>query len=72
MIEDIRKAIYTSAMPPRRLKVEEVGDKWTTGKFSRIRLKGKWLTKAGLLPNERVVVTSPKMGVIVIQQIPSE
>ena len=36
----------------RILKVEEVGDFWRKQTFPRIRLKGKWLEKAGILPEE--------------------
>jgi hypothetical protein len=56
---------------PRILKVEEVGDFWRKRTFPRIRLKGKWLTQAGILPTRYVSVTSPLPGVLVLQVVDS-
>lgn len=53
----------------RILKVEEVGDFWRKQTVPRIRLKGKWLAKAGILPNHHVEVKSPHSGVLIIHLI---
>lgn len=54
--------------PKRRvLKVEEVGDFWRKRTTPRIRLKGKWLAKAGILPNKHIQVENPQPGVLVIR-----
>ena len=53
----------------RILKVEEVGDFWRKQTVPRIRLKGKWLAKAGILPNHHVEVESPHSGVLIIHII---
>ena len=50
----------------RILKVEETGDFWRKQTVPRIRLKGKWLAKAGILPNRYVKVASPQPGVLVL------
>ena len=50
----------------RILKVEEVGDYWRKQTMPRIRLKGKWLAKAGILPNRYVKVASPQPGVLIL------
>ena len=53
----------------RILKVEEVGDFWRKRTFPRIRLKGKWLARAGILPNHHVEVDSPFPGVLILHLI---
>ena len=53
----------------RILKVEEVGDFWRKRTVPRIRLKGKWLAQAGILPNRHVQVESPHPGVLILQLI---
>ncbi len=50
----------------RILKVEEVGDFWRKRTVPRIRLKGKWLVKAGIPPNRYVEVEIPIPGVLVL------
>ena len=50
----------------RILKVEEVGDFWRKQTMPRIRLKGKWVAKAGILPNRYVKVASPQTGVLIL------
>ena len=50
----------------RILKVEEVGDYWRKQTVPRVRLKGKWLAKAGTLPNRYVKVASPQPGVLIL------
>ncbi len=53
----------------RILKVEEIGDFWRKQTVPRIRLKGKWLAKAGILPNHYGEVESPHSGVLILNQI---
>jgi hypothetical protein len=60
---------FRSSNKKRILKVEEVGDFWRKKTFPRIRLKGKWLAKAGILLNHHVEVESPHPGVLVLHQI---
>jgi hypothetical protein len=50
----------------RILKVEEVGDRWRKRTFPRIRVKGRWLAKAGIHPNTYVRVTNPHSGMLVV------
>ena len=50
----------------RILKVEEVGDFWRKRTVPHIRLKGKWLVKAGILPNHHVEIESPHPGVLIL------
>ena len=53
----------------RILKVEEVGDFWRKKTVPRIRLKGKWLAQAGILPNRHIKVECPQPGVLVLHLI---
>ena len=50
----------------RILKVEEVGDFWRKKTMPRIRLKGKWLAQAGIIPNRHVQIESPYPGVLIL------
>lgn len=56
----------------RILKVEEVGDFWRKNTKPRIRLKGKWMIKAGILPNNYVQVSNPQPGVLILQMVEEE
>ena len=56
----------------RILKVEEIGDFWRHSTIPRIRLKGKWMIKAGILPNNHVQVSNPQPGVLVLQILDEE
>ena len=62
---------YQSDPCPRVLKIEEVGDFYRNRTNSQIRLKGKWLAQAGMLPNRYVQVENPQNGVLVIRLIDS-
>jgi hypothetical protein len=59
------KAIST----PRVLKVEEIGDFWAKRTIPSIRLQGKWMVQAGVLPNHHVQVSNPRPGVLLIQML---
>ncbi len=48
----------------RSLKIEADGDGWARKIKPKIRLKGKWLERAGFRPGSRVKVTSVTTGVI--------
>jgi len=52
---------------PRFLKVCETGDFWKKHTVPQLRLQGKWLQQAGILPNNQVRVENPQPGVLVIQ-----
>ena len=54
---------------PRVLKVEEIGDFWAKRTMPSIRLQGKWMVQAGVLPNRHVQVSNPSPGVLLIQLI---
>ena len=60
---------YESNPKRRILKVEEVGDFWKGRTTPRIRLRGKWLAKAGILPNSYVQVENPLPGVLILQLV---
>jgi hypothetical protein len=51
----------------RVLKVEKIGDFWAKRTKPSIRLQGKWMLQAGLLPNRHVQITNPSPGVLLIQ-----
>ena len=52
---------------PRILKVVETGDFWAKRTMPSIRLQGKWMLRAGVLPNRHVQITNPSPGVLQIQ-----
>ena len=52
---------------PRFLKVAEIGDFWAKRTLPCIRLQGKWMLRAGVLPNRHVQITNPSPGVLLIQ-----
>jgi hypothetical protein len=52
---------------PRILKVVEIGDFWAKRTMPSIRLQGKWMLRAGVLPNRHVQVTNPSPGILMIQ-----
>ena len=60
---------YRSSNQKRILKVEETGDFWRKKTVPRIRLKGKWLAHAGILPNHHVQVESLYPGVLILKLI---
>jgi hypothetical protein len=51
----------------RVLKVVEIGDFWAKRTMPSIRLQGKWMLRAGVLPNHYVQITNPSPGVLMIQ-----
>ena len=51
----------------RVLKVAEVGDHWKKQTKPQIRLVGKWLEKAGILPHHHVQVENPRPGLLIIR-----
>ncbi len=57
------------AKPRRRLKVEERGDFYRHQTIPSIRLKGKWLQAAGLVPGEHVEVTVINRGILELRVI---
>ena len=56
----------------RILKVEEVGDFYRKRTKPLIRLQGKWLMKAGILPNNHIEVENPEPGVLLLKMIDKE
>jgi hypothetical protein len=52
---------------PRFLKVAEIGDFWAKRTMPSIRLQGKWMLRAGVLPNHHVQITNPYPGILVIE-----
>ena len=59
-------------MRNRILKVEEIGDFWRNRTKPRIRLKGKWLANAGIMPNHYVSVENPATGTLIIRLMKEE
>lgn len=51
----------------RILKVISVGENRKQLTKAQIRLEGKWLVTAGLIPEKHVLITNPKPGVLVLQ-----
>lgn len=55
-------------IPERRvLKVQDTGDHYRKEVKPQIRLEGKWLLKAGLVPEDRVEVLNPQPGTLVLR-----
>jgi hypothetical protein len=53
----------------RSLKIEADGDGWAGKIKPKIRLKGKWLERAGFRPGSRVKVTSVTAGVMELRSV---
>jgi len=58
-----------ACVSPRTLKVVEIGDFWAKRTMPSIRLQGKWMLRAGVLPNHHVQISNPSPGVLLIQLI---
>ena len=56
-----------ACMSPRILKVAEIGDFWAKRTMPSIRLQGKWMLRAGVIPNRHVQIINPRPGVLLIQ-----
>jgi hypothetical protein len=56
-----------TCIAPRVLKVIEMGDFWAKRTMPSIRLQGKWMLRAGVLPNHHVQITNPSPGTLLIQ-----
>ena len=56
-------------MTPERhvLKVHDSGDHYCREVKPQIRLEGKWLLKAGLVPEDRVEVLNPRPGMLILR-----
>jgi hypothetical protein len=53
----------------RVLKVEAVGEFRKKHLKAQIRLEGKWLVAAGLVPDTHVEVTNPQAGVLILRSV---
>ncbi len=51
----------------RVLKIVSVGEHRKKNLKAQIRLEGKWLVTAGLIPERHVVITNPQVGVLIIK-----
>ena len=49
------------------LKVQDSGDHYRKEVKPQIRLEGKWLLKAGLVPEDRVEVLNPQPGTLILR-----
>ena len=54
----------------RTLKIEPLGDPWRGKVFAGIRLKGRWLVKAGFPPGQRVTVIVRAPGAMQLRIVP--
>jgi hypothetical protein len=61
-----------TCISPRVLKVVEIGDFWAKRTMPSIRLQGKWMLRAGVLPNRHVQITNPSPGVLLIQVLEAD
>ena len=57
---------------PRVLKVLDSGDHYRKDVKPQIRLEGKWLLLAGLLPEDRIEVSNPQPGILVLRAIKAQ
>jgi antitoxin component of MazEF toxin-antitoxin module len=51
----------------RTLKIQDVGDFYKGNVIPAIRLRGKWLTAAGLNAGSEVEISNPEKGKLIIQ-----
>lgn len=51
------------------LKVQDMGDHYRRKVIPQIRLQGKWLLSAGIIPEAKVEVINPKIGVLIVRVI---
>lgn len=51
----------------RILKVQDMGDHYLKKVIPQIRLQGKWLLKAGIFPENRVEITNPRSGILILR-----
>jgi hypothetical protein len=51
----------------RVLKVQDSGDHYRMQVRPQIRLEGKWLLKAGILPEDHVEVSNPRPGILILR-----
>jgi hypothetical protein len=49
------------------LKVHDCGDHYRKEVKPQIRLEGKWLLKAGVVPEDRVEVLNPQPGMLILR-----
>lgn len=61
--------VPNTCIAARVLKVVEIGDFWAKRTIPSIRLQGKWMLRAGVLPNRYVQITNPSTGTLVIHLI---
>ena len=57
---------------PRVLKVQDSGDHYRKDIKPQIRIEGKWLLKAGLLPEDRIEVSNPQPGILVLRTLKAQ
>ena len=57
---------------PRVLKVLDSGDPYRKDVKPHIRLEGKWLLKAGVVPEDRIEVSNPQPGILVLRTLKAE
>jgi hypothetical protein len=70
---DRQKARPSSPSPSvarRTLKIESLGDPWRGNVFAGIRLRGRWLVKAGFNPGQRVSVLVTSPGSLQLRVVP--
>jgi hypothetical protein len=51
----------------RILKITSVGEFRRKNLKAQVRLEGKWLVAAGLIPETHVEVTNPQVGVLILR-----
>lgn len=51
----------------RILKVAAVGEDRKKHLKAQIRLEGKWLVAAGVIPESHVLITNPKPGTLILR-----
>ena len=54
------------------LKVQDSGDHYRKQVKPQIRLQGKWLLKAGIVPEDRVEVLNPQPGTLVLRIVKAQ
>lgn len=54
-------------MNKRILKIASIGEHRKLNQKAQVRLEGKWLVRAGLIPEKFVEITNPKPGILILR-----
>lgn len=67
MVNGVRGNEMANLNKAHILKVQDMGDHYLRQTIPQIRLQGKWLLKAGIIPDALVEVINPQDGILIIR-----